>query len=134
MTVPSLWAVSGCSIFIASRITTVSPALTWVPSAATIFTIVPCIGVTSESPLAAPPRPPARRVLLRDARARSGDPLAAPAAADGDRTAGTVTFSLFPPTSTVIASRAGGSLTGVAGWGSNVVVISVSIQRVCTPR
>src|SRR5262249_26170651 len=49
VTVPSLCAVSGCSIFIASSTTTVSPADTRSPSPATILTIVPCIGLVSAS-------------------------------------------------------------------------------------
>src|SRR5215475_13211741 len=47
VTVPSLCAVSGCSIFMASSTTMVSPVLTCSPSAATIFTMVPCMGLTS---------------------------------------------------------------------------------------
>src|SRR5579859_4426348 len=48
-TVPSLCAVSGCSIFMASRTTTVSPAVTRWPSLATILTMVPCMGLASTS-------------------------------------------------------------------------------------
>ena len=51
VTVPSLCAVSGCSIFIASRTTTTSPADTCCPSLAAILMIVPCMGLTRVSPL-----------------------------------------------------------------------------------
>src|SRR6266571_3123270 len=47
LTVPSLCAASGCSIFMASSTTMVSPADTRWPSSATSFTMVPCIGLTS---------------------------------------------------------------------------------------
>ncbi len=53
VTVPSLWAVSGCSIFIASSTTTTSPADTRCPSSTAILIIVPCIGLTSVAPLTA---------------------------------------------------------------------------------
>ena len=68
VTVPSLWAVSGCSIFIASRITTGSPAETRWPSPATILTMVPCIGLVRVSPS---PRPAPDRA---DRRARPAVP------------------------------------------------------------
>src|SRR5215469_1710466 len=104
-TVPALWAVSGCSIFIASSTTIVSPASTCSPSAATILTIVPCIGLMSSSPVGAPPltlprRPPG---LGRAAGAAAGAVPAEP------KPAGTVTSRRFPPTSTVIRSRAAAS-------------------------
>src|SRR5262245_28680746 len=68
VTVPSLCAVSGCSIFIASSTTITSPADTCCPSLATILTIVPCIGLIRVAPPpAAADRPPARR----EPRARS---------------------------------------------------------------
>ena len=51
--VPALWAVIGCSIFIASRTTTRSPAATCWPSSTAILTMVPCMGAVSESPDAA---------------------------------------------------------------------------------
>ena len=77
VTVPSLCAVSGCSIFIASSTTTVSPADTCCPSSATILMIVPCIGLVSASP----PDPAARERpgRCRDA-ARSAGPARLPAA------------------------------------------------------
>src|SRR5215471_13473355 len=53
VTTPALWALIGCSIFIASRTTIRSPSATVSPSATAIFTIVPCIGLVSASPLAA---------------------------------------------------------------------------------
>src|SRR6185437_1600230 len=62
VTVPSLCAVSGCSIFIASSTTITSPADTCCPSLATILTIVPCIGLTRVAPLpAGADRPAVRR-------------------------------------------------------------------------
>jgi len=69
VTVPSLGAVSGCSIFIASSTTTTSPADTRCPSPASILTIVPCIGLTRVLPLpAGADRPvPRREALLRSA-------------------------------------------------------------------
>src|SRR5262249_33295927 len=105
-TVPALCAVSGCSIFIASSTTMVSPTSTCSPSAATIFTIVPCIGLTNSSPLgapavAAPPRRPAALGL-----AFGG------AAAPAPNPAGTVTSRRLPPTSTVIRSRSAVSPAG----------------------
>ena len=53
MTTPALCALSGCSIFIASSTTIRSPSATLSPSATATFTIVPCIGDVSASPLAA---------------------------------------------------------------------------------
>src|SRR5690606_11280063 len=65
VTVPDLCAVNGCSIFMASMTTIVSPSETSWPSEATTLTIVPCIGLTRASPLTAgadffrePPRLP----------------------------------------------------------------------------
>src|SRR5699024_2103195 len=103
--VPALCAVSGCSIFIASITTTVSPSATDWPSAATSLTTVPCIGETSESPLtAAAPPPP-----LREARFLfpPGLPPLFPAAgaAATPREAGRTTSMRLPPTSTVTVSR-----------------------------
>ncbi len=64
VTVPSLCAVSGCSIFMASSTTTTSPADTCWPSPASILMIVPCIGLIRVSPLPCTafflPRPPPR--------------------------------------------------------------------------
>src|SRR6478609_7796842 len=68
VTVPSLCAVSGCSIFIASSTTITSPADTRCPSAAAILMIVPCIGLTNVAP---PPAGADRPVPRREARARS---------------------------------------------------------------
>src|SRR6185312_10063841 len=98
VTVPSLCAVSGCSIFIASSTTITSPADTCCPSAAAILTIVPCIGLTKVAPLPAGADRPAVR---REPRARSAPGEAVPR----PRPAGTTTSSLFPPTSTVTVSR-----------------------------
>src|ERR1700676_1576551 len=53
--VPSLCAVTGFSIFIASRTTTRSPADTSWPSSTATFTTVPCIGAVTASPEAAAP-------------------------------------------------------------------------------
>src|SRR5215207_10357990 len=68
LTVPARWAVSGCSIFIASSTTTRSPACTASPSATATLTIVPCIGEVSASPdgplTAPPPLAPPRRTGL----------------------------------------------------------------------
>ena len=73
--VPALWAVSGCSIFIASRTTTRSPSATVSPSATATFTMVPCIGLVSVSPEAAAGPCPARLWAGFFAFAgRSGDP------------------------------------------------------------
>src|SRR5712671_760376 len=108
VTVPSLCAVSGCSIFIASSTTITSPALTCVPSAATIFTIVPCIGLTRVAVLARgddPPRTPRSRGDLAPRTPLGGAPP------PNLVPAGTMTSSLFPPTSTVSRSRSPGSAT-----------------------
>ena len=72
VTVPALWAVSGCSIFIASRTTTSSPASTTWPSSTAILTMVPCIGEVSESPDAAARRPSCRRPRRGAAFAAAG--------------------------------------------------------------
>src|SRR5271155_6073950 len=53
--VPSLCAVTGFSIFIASRTTTKSPAATSWPSSTATFTTVPCIGAVTALPEAAAP-------------------------------------------------------------------------------
>src|SRR2546429_2562643 len=60
VTVPSLCAVSGCSIFIASSTTITSPADTRCPSLAAILMIVPCIGLKRVLPRGGrtPPHPP----------------------------------------------------------------------------
>ena len=42
---PALWALSGCSIFIASMTTTTSPSATSWPSSTATLTMVPCIGL-----------------------------------------------------------------------------------------
>src|SRR6266700_3618048 len=118
LTVPSLCAASGCSIFMASSTTMVSPADTRWPSSATSFTMVPCIGLTS---VASPPpvgrlrRP---RVGARGApRVGTAPPSLAPPSlappagppAVVSRPGGSTTSSRFPPTSTVIRSRAAAS-------------------------
>src|SRR3954471_21345038 len=62
VTVPDLWALRGCSIFMASRTTIRSPSATVAPSSTAILTMVPCIGEVRESPEAAEFLvPPARR-------------------------------------------------------------------------
>ena len=68
VTVPSLCAVSGCSIFMASSTTTTSPADTRCPSPASILMIVPCIGLTRVAP---PPAGADRPAPRRDTRLRS---------------------------------------------------------------
>src|ERR1700745_1911657 len=67
--VPSLCAVSGCSIFIASSTTITSPADTRCPSAAAILMIVPCIGLKRVLPRGGRPPPDPRC-----ARPGGGDP------------------------------------------------------------
>ena len=66
---PSLWAVTSFSIFIASTIATSVPSLTLAPAVTAIFSTVPCIGLRSSSPLAALAAPFSRRAALR---ARAG--------------------------------------------------------------
>src|SRR6185503_14506270 len=125
LTVPALWAVSGCSIFIASSTTTRSPAATWSPSETAIFTIVPCIGLVSASPLTAAPPP-------LDRERRPGFPAPAPVPT-APKPAGSETSSRFPPTSTTTVSRAAGSSTSAApAHGASSLSHSVSIHRVCT--
>src|SRR5439155_23385512 len=127
VTVPSLCAVSGCSIFMASSTTTVSPVETCCPSPATILTIVPCIGLVSSSL----PAPPARDRPDRcrgPARSAGPAPTLPPAPAVAPSPAGSTTSSRLPPTSTTIRSRspappapgpapspAAGSVSGVYG-------------------
>src|SRR4051812_47567278 len=80
VTVPALCALIGCSIFIASRTTTRSPAETVAPSSTATLTIVPCIGEVSESPDA--PEPPWPLPRLRGLAAEpAGAPAPPPAAA-----------------------------------------------------
>src|SRR5690349_14054022 len=125
VTVPSLCAVSGCSIFIASSTTITSPADTCCPSLTAILMIVPCIGLTRVlPPPAGADRPPPRR----EARARSAPCGAVPR----PRPAGTTTSSLFPPTSTVSRSRSAGESASAVSCAGIGVSNSVSIQRVCT--
>src|SRR5579875_321737 len=130
VTVPSLCAVSGCSIFIASSTTITSPADTRCPAAAAILTIVPCIGLTSVSP------PPAAGCPRRGPppRARPAGLAAAPPRCGTPGRAGSTTSSRLPPTSTVIRSRGGGAAGSAACCGGSGAENSVSIQRVCTPR
>ena len=130
VTVPDLWAVIGCSIFIASSTTTRSPASTCWPSSTAILTIVPCMGAVEgvaagaaaavRTTYAAGPWRAGRRASGRPAR--RGRP-------------GRTTSSRLPPTSTTTRSRspARGSLRPcVASNGGTVLSHSVSIQRVCT--
>ena len=110
VTVPALCAVSGCSIFIASSTTMVSPVAT-------------CCAVgrddlddralhrADQLVSRRPPRRPRRR--RRAARRALGAWPPAPrhrplTAARPDRPPGTVTSSRLPPTSTVIRSRSAG--------------------------
>ncbi len=127
---PSLCAVSGCSIFIASSTTIVSPAETRWPSSATILAIVPCMGLTRASPPAADAGPRSRRPAGRP-RSRPGTCPGWPAAASP---AGSTTSSRLPPTSTTTRSRPGsaGAPAGSAEYGAIVAANSVSIHRVCT--
>src|SRR3954468_15412567 len=76
VTVPSLWALIGCSIFIASRTTIRSPADTVARSDPATLTIGPCIGEGRESPEAPePPCPPPRlRGLAAAAAGAAGAP------------------------------------------------------------
>src|SRR5690625_4904057 len=73
---PERWATSGCSIFIASRTTTSSPASTTAPSSTATLTIVPCMGAVRAPLLAAAAARP-------DAQAGREDDLE-PLAADLD--------------------------------------------------
>jgi hypothetical protein len=129
VTVPSLCAVSGCSIFIASSTTITSPADTCWPSSAAIFTIVPCIGLTRSSPVAAAG---ARRRAPRVAGAPGTARRCVP------NPAGSTTDSRFPPTSTVTVSRSpAGAASPASSASSNEGISaenSVSIHRVCTPK
>src|ERR1700751_1500019 len=93
VTVPSLCAVSGCSIFIASRTTITSPAATRSPSATAILTIVPCIGLTSVSPL---PAGTERRDRLAP-RTRSAEIRPGETRRDWLSTGGGTPPSPFPP-------------------------------------
>jgi len=130
VTVPSLCAASGCSIFMASSTTTTSPACTCWPSPASILMIVPCIGLTRVSPLPCTafflPRPPPR--------ARSAPEGPVPAGPASAKPAGRTTSSRFPPTSTVTFSRSAGWAGSAVSWAGISAVNSVSIQRVCTRR
>ena len=130
VTMPSLWAVSGCSIFMASSTTTTSPADTRCPSPASILMIVPCIGLTRVTPLPCTafflPRPPPR--------ARSVPSDATWPRRPATRLAGTTTSSRFPPTSTVTFSRSAASAASAVSWVGMGASNSVSIQRVCTRR
>src|SRR4051812_34455754 len=103
VTVPALWALSGCSIFIASMTTIVSPSATVSPSVTATLTIVPCIGDVTASPDAAAPAflPPERRGRL------AATPATAPATIPSP--AGSTTSSRFPPTSTVTDCRSAAS-------------------------
>src|SRR4051794_34633078 len=133
VTVPDLWALRGCSIFMASRTTMRSPSATVAPSSTAILTIVPCIGEVRESPEAA-------EILVQPAR-RDGFffPAAAPATATAapptaPRPAGSTTSSRLPPTSTVTFSRSPSSAGSPSGpsYGVSWLSYSVSIHRVWT--
>src|SRR5689334_1954591 len=130
VTVPSLCAVSGCSIFIASSTTITSPTDTRCPSAAAILMIVPCIGLIRVSPRGGRPPPDPR--CARPGGRPPGTPRSWGEPVPPIPPRGTITSSRFPPTSTVSRSRsAGGSASAVSCAGMGVSN-SVSIQRVCT--
>src|SRR5439155_10512210 len=133
VTTPALCALSGCSIFIASRTTTRSPSATVSPSLTAIFTIVPCIGAVSASPLAVAVArlPPPRR-----GRVAVAPPVAAPPApAAAPRPAGSDTSSRLPPTSTTMLVRSSASGSAAAPLnGGTPPAHSVSIHRVCTVK
>ncbi len=102
VTVPALCALSGCSIFIASMTTTVSPSATSWPSSTTTLTTVPCIGEVTASPLAAAPAflPAARLGFLAPPP---------PPAEIAPSPPGSTTSSRLPPTSTTTDCRSSGS-------------------------
>ncbi len=103
LTTPVLWALRGCSIFIASSTTTRSPSATVAPSSTATLTMVPCMGedrLTPDEARTVPAFLVVRRVGV-PARAR-----ALPACASA---AGSTTSSRLPPTSTTTRSVAGPS-------------------------
>src|SRR6266568_4000759 len=125
--VPALCALSGCSIFIASRTTTRSPATTASPSLTAILTMVPCIGAVSESPDASAPD-------FRPADRFGAVFLAPPPPPPVPNPAGSDTSSRLPATSTTTVSRSPASSAAVAAPAKGAISLtnSVSIQRVCT--
>src|SRR5829696_1752581 len=129
-TVPLRWAVSGCSIFIASRTTTRSPASTMSPSATATFTMVPCMGEVSALPEGVFFAAALWRLTGFFDRAAVVDPLAAP------RSAGTSTSNRLPLTSTTTLERGSdsGASPSTPAYGAICPLNSVSIQRVCTPK
>src|SRR5690606_8722324 len=129
---PSLWAVTGFSIFIASRTTIRSPADTSCPSSTATLTTVPCIGAVTASPdTAAPPWAPRLRGFGFLRTAPGAPPVPLPSA----RLPGSETSRRRPPTSTTTFCRGSGSSASTSPPpvnGSTVLFHSVSIQRVCT--
>ena len=123
-TVPARWAVRGCSIFIASRTTTRSPASTCWPSDTATLTILPSMGATRAS------SPAGSALPGTEGEGRVGR-RAGPGTAPSP--AGRVTSRRRPPTSTTTRSRSAAS-SGVAtsGCGSSRSPSSASIQPVCT--
>src|SRR4051812_19881838 len=105
VTTPALWALSGCSIFIASSTTTRSPSATVSPSSTSTFTIVPCMGATSPSPVAC--------VWVLFKLARRG-PAMVVAGAAAPSPAGSTTSNRLPPTSTTTVSRTAASARAAA--------------------
>ncbi|CAB4704995.1 unannotated protein [freshwater metagenome] len=106
----------------ASTTTMRSPSLTVAPSATATLTTVPCIGATSEVPVAAAfvLRAPLRRAPV----AAEVAPLPSPA--------GRVTSKRRPSTSTEIVSRVPASPLSAEPYAGISFLNSVSIQRVCT--
>src|ERR1700722_9456620 len=132
---PSLCAVTGFSIFIASRTTTRSPVETSCPSSTATLTTVPCIGAVTASPdAAAPPWAPRLRGL---GFLRMTPPASPPPPLDSARSPGSETSSRRPPTSTTTFCRGRTSSSSMGSPevnGSTVLSHSVSIQRVCTVK
>src|SRR5215211_8114172 len=114
VTVPDLWALRGCSIFMASSTTMRSPSATVAPSSTAILTMVPCMGEVRESPDVADPLPalPARRAGFFFELPAAAPPAAT---AEAPRPAGSTTSRRLPPTSTVTFSRSPGSGASAAG-------------------
>ena len=120
VTVPALWALRGCSIFMASMTTMTSPSATSWPSSTATLTMVPCMGEVTASPEAAPPAFLADRFGL----ALPAVPPPAPPSDSPPSPAGRTTSRRRPPTSTVTFCRSPGSsgLGRVAGVGLDLVV------------
>ncbi len=99
VTVPALWALSGCSIFIASMTTMTSPSATVAPSVTATLTMVPCMGEVTESPEAAAP------AFLAERLAFVADPPPPAPTESPPSPAGRTTSRRLPPTSTVTRCR-----------------------------